>query len=342
MIVFPTTVEQALSSEGTVRAGGTELQERRRLPMSDGGLGGDLVDLRDLDEGLNDLRYAVDGTLRIGAKRTIAEVGSHPEIAALYPGFSQAAAGLATPQIRAVATVAGNLLQHTRCWYYRAPEAASRCFKRGGSSCAARDGDHLYAACFDVGPCVSVHPSTLGVALLAYDGLVDVAPTGLRSAKDLLGDGSDPTRDNLLEEGSLVRALVLPEPRVGEHSAYFRTISRARAEWPLVEVVARLIVADGVIREAAIGLGGVAPVPRRAAAAEAALLGKTIEPAHLAAAAKAATEGAAPLAMTAYKVDLIEGTVLEALERAVATPAVELPAPVSKLPIAKPTPTPEP
>lgn len=327
MIVFPTTPDEVQASKGTIRAGGTELQERRRLP----GMGGDLIDLRDT-AGLHDLRFAADGTLRIGAGRRIADVGSNEEIRAIYPGFAEAVGGLATPQIRAVATMAGNLLQRTRCWYFRAPETGDRCFKRGGSMCSARTGDHLYHACFDTGSCVSVHPSTIGMAMLAYDGLVEVAPGGLRSVAALLGDGSNASADNTLQPGELVIALVLPAPQAGEHSAYFRAITRARAEWPLVEVLARLVVANGVVTEAAIALGGVAPVPLRAAAAEAALLGKAPDAAAFALAAKAATTGAAPLPMTGYKLELIEGSVLEALERAAERGPVVLPARVNKLP----------
>ena len=327
MIVFPTSVEEALSAEGTVRAGGTELSERRRLP----GMGGDLVDLRDT-AGLDVLRFDDGGALRIGAKRTMAEIGEHPEVRAKYPGFAEAVGGLATPQIRAVGTMAGNLLQRTRCWYFRAPQTGLRCFKRGGQTCSARKGDHLFHACFDLGPCASVHPSTVGMAMLAYDGVVDVAPGGLRPVAALLGDGTDATRDNQLEAGALITALVLPPPRAGERSAYFRAISRARSEWPLVEVLARVVVEGETIVEAAIALGGVAPVPLRATAAEAALLGKAPSDAVLAAAARAATDGASPLPMTDYKVTLVEGAVLEALERALARAPVSVTASRSKLP----------
>ncbi|MEM6289720.1 MAG: FAD binding domain-containing protein [Myxococcota bacterium] len=337
MIVFPTTIEETLAASGTIRAGGTELQERRRLP----GMRTDLVDLRDT-AGLDELRFDAGGALRIGAKQRIADIGGHPEIQYLYPGFAEAAGELATPQIRAVATMGGNLVQHNRCWYFRAPEAGAQCFKRGGSSCAAREGDHLYAACFDLGPCVSVHPSTLGLALLAYDGLVEVNPGGLRPVAALFGDGSDPSRDNALAPSELVTALVLPEPAAGEHSAYFRATSRARSEWPLVEVLARLVIKDGRIAEAGIALGGVAPVPLRAPAAEAALLGKPPTPEVLATASAKASEGASPLPMTGYKLDLIEGTVLETLERAVARDEVALPAPVSKLPRPATDPQPQP
>ncbi len=326
MIVFPSTVEEALAAKGTIRAGGTELQERRRLP----GMGGDLVDLRDTT-GLDELKFADSGELRIGAKRRIAEIGAHPEVKAKYPGFADAVGGLATPQIRAVGTMAGNLLQRTRCWYFRAPETGDRCFKRGGNECSARSGDHLYHACFDLGPCVSVHPSTIGMAMLAYDGVVEVS-SGPKTVADLYGDGSNPRVDNALSEGVVVKALVLPPPRAGERSAYFRAISRARSEWPLVEVLARVVVEGGTIKEAAVALGGVAPVPLRAPAAEAALLGKTPEPSVLAAAAEAAREGAAPLPMTGYKVDLVVGTVLETLERAVARDPVQLASSNNKLP----------
>src|SRR6202000_291503 len=101
---------------------------------------------------------------------SIATIAADPRLGAAYPGLTAAAAGLATPQIRQVATLGGNLAQRSRCWYYRDPHIA--CFKKGGSSCPAREGNHLYGVAFDLGPCVAPHPSTLAAALLAYDATI--------------------------------------------------------------------------------------------------------------------------------------------------------------------------
>ena len=196
MIVFPTTLEEATQAKGEFRAGGTDLTERRNLGIATG----DLVDLRDLP-GLDKVERGDGGTLKIGARVTIAELARSKEVREGYPGLAAAAASLATPQIRAVGTLGGNLLQRTRCWYFRSVEA--KCLKKGGVKCWARAGDHLFHACFDLGPCASVHPSTLGMALMAYDASVEVAGGKARSVAELYGDGSDPRRDHALEDGAL-------------------------------------------------------------------------------------------------------------------------------------------
>ncbi|HET6584690.1 MAG TPA: FAD binding domain-containing protein [Nannocystaceae bacterium] len=314
MIVFPTSLQQAAGETGVVRAGGTDLHERRRLRLADG----PVVDLRDVAEA-REIAVRAGGEADIGALVKIAALAADPRIVAGYPALAEAAGGLATPQIRAIATVAGNLLQRNRCWYYRAPEA--NCLKKGGDRCAARAGDHLYHACFDLGPCVSVHPSTLATALLAYDASVEIVGGAGRTVAALLGDGHDSTRDHALEAGALVSAIVVPAPRANERSAYVRTISRARAEWPLVEAVARLGVEKDAITWAAVSVGGVAPVPLRLATVEKALVGQPARDETFPDIAALARERTEPLPMTGYKVDLLEATVLEVLERALARTA---------------------
>jgi xanthine dehydrogenase YagS FAD-binding subunit len=313
MIRFPTSLSQ-IEAPGAgpapvVRAGSTDLSERRRLRMA----GGPLLDLRDLP-GLDTIEWDALGAAMVGAKVRIAGAAADAALSQAYPGFVAAAGALATPQIRAVATVGGNLLQANRCWYYRNPD--EQCLKKGGDACLARGGDHLYHACFDLGPCACVHPSTLGMALLAYDASVMVHGADDRTVVALYGDGSDAKGDHGLEPGALLTHVVLPPPQPREQAAYFRTISRARSEWPLVEVLVRLVVDGGTVSFARVAMGGVAPVPLRLPAVEAALVGKPASAETFAAAAAIATQGASPLPMTEYKVALVEGTVLETLERA--------------------------
>lgn len=325
MIVFPETLDAASQQAGSFRAGGTDLYELRHLGVASG----PIVDLRDVPD-LDRVRPEADGSLRLGAKLTIGALATDPHVGGGYPGLAEAAGGLATPQIRAVATLAGNLLQRTRCWYFRNPH--TRCLKKGGSHCPAREGDHLHHACFDLGPCAAVHASTLGMALLAYEARIETS-RGRMTIAALYGDGTDPRRDHHLEEGALVTEVVLPPATTGERSAYFRAISRSRSEWPLVEVLARLVTRGGRIELACVTLGGVAPRPLRLPHVEAALQGEAPSPAVLEHAARVARQGAAPLPMTHYKVDLVEGAVLETLERAL----VREPVTVSKLPTADPT-----
>jgi len=218
------------------------------------------------------------------------------------------------PKIRNVGTIGGNLVQRTRCWYYRHPEID--CFKSGGDSCPARTGRHLYGVVFDRSECVHPHPSSIAMALLTYDATVSLSDGSELPVADLLGDGVDPTRDNQLPDGALVVAVNLPAPMSGEKAAYFRSISRFEAEWPLVEAVVRARrTLDGAVSDAALGLGGVATVPLRMAAAEQLLNGRPLDDDVIGEVAEVCTEGADPLPETGYKVDLIRATVTETLQR---------------------------
>ncbi len=313
MIVFPTSLTQ-IEAPGSgdapvVRAGGTDLGERRKLGLAPG----PLLDLRDLPD-LDTVEWDGLGAATVGTKVRIAEAAADPALQKAYPGFTLAAGALATPQIRAVATLGGNLLQANRCWYYRNPDVT--CLKKGGAECFARKGDHLYHSCFDLGPCACVHPSTLGMVLMAYDATVMVHGAGDRSVAELYGDGSDVRADHQLEPGAVLTHVVLPPPQPREQAAYFRAISRSRSEWPLVEVVVRVVLEGDTVRFARVAMGGVAPVPLRLPKVEAALVGGPLTAETMTKAAALAKEGASPLPMTGYKVDLVEGTVLETLERA--------------------------
>src|SRR6187200_1224365 len=190
------------------RAAGTDLSERRRSGVSKGPLM-DIVPASDIS-GMN---WGADGTLRIGAYTTIAAIAADRSIAAAYPGIAATAAGLATPQIRHLATLGGNLAQRSRCWYFRDPHIA--CLKKGGSDCPARSGNHLYSVAFDLGPCVAPHPSTMAAALLAHDAVIVTDQRPGLAIGELLGDGSNGTSDHALASGEVIRAVELPAPLEG-------------------------------------------------------------------------------------------------------------------------------
>jgi xanthine dehydrogenase YagS FAD-binding subunit len=258
------------------------------------------------------MQWGANGALRIGALTTIAAIAADVRLAENYPGIAASALGLATPQVRHLATLGGNLAQRSRCWYFRNPKFD--CRKKGGSDCPARTGNHLYSVAFDLGPCVAPHPSTMGAALLAYDASVVTAQRTLTTAK-LFGNGSNGAADNTLHAGEMIRAVALPPPLAGERALYKRAISRTHAEWPLVEVCARAVVIDGAFRFIRLTAGGIAPVPLRLAACEAALQGKQASDATIAEAAQQATSGAKPLPMTGYKLDLLVGVVRDLMEQ---------------------------
>jgi len=292
-------VVSALAVPGReLRAGGTDVH------------GEALVDLRGVRE-LRGVTWRADGGGRLGAMTTIAEVAGDAQVQAAYPALAVAAASLATPQIRAAATVGGNLLQRNRCWYYRNPHFS--CYQSGGDGCPARTGVNLHLVVIDQGPCVAPHPSSLATVLLSYDATVTVSGRGTIGLRDLYGDGSDPTSDHALRGGEVLVAVDLPAAVAGERAAYRRVAGRALAEWPLVEAVARLGVSGTTITSAAVAVGGVARTPVRLAEVEDALVGREATESTFEAAALLASTHCAPLAQTAYKVGLLRDTVLDVL-----------------------------
>jgi xanthine dehydrogenase YagS FAD-binding subunit len=303
---------QTVTASPEFRAAGTDLSERRRSGVSKGPLM-DIVAAADI----TGMQWGADGTLRIGAYTSIASIAGDRSIAAAYPGIAASAQGLATPQIRHLATLGGNIAQRSRCWYYRNPHIA--CLKKGGTDCPARSGNHLYHVAFDLGPCVAPHPSTMAAALLAYDATIITYTRSGLSIPNVLGDGSNGAADNALQPGEMIRGIELPKPLQGERAFYKRAISRSHAEWPLVEVCARAVVKDGAFQFIRLAAGGIAPVPLRLRAAEAALQGKLANALNIEVAAKFAISGAKPLPMTGYKLDLLEGVVRDVLEKLAAS-----------------------
>lgn len=329
-----TTVTRSTSVAGAVRevvagarprAGGTDLATCVEAGVI---APGPLVDLWGVPE-LRGPRWDAGGAVRIGAMTSVAELGADPLLAEAYPGLAAAARALATPQVRGTATVGGNLLQRNRCPYLRNP--AFDCFQTGGDSCPARSGDHLRAVVVDQGPCVAPHPSSLAVALLAYDASVVVLERGSGAEVERglaeLYDGGDPTRDHVLAPDDLLVAVALPAPVRGGRAAHLRVAGRARAEWPLVEAVVRLECAEegrGPVTRASVAVGGVARTPLRLPRVERALVG-AVPGRALDEAVDRALEGivdlCSPLPDTGYKVHLLQETVRDVLERALDAPA---------------------
>jgi xanthine dehydrogenase YagS FAD-binding subunit len=291
-----------------LRAGATDLSERRRSGVS----AGPVIDLVPT-AAMTSVTWNADGAASLGAAVTIATIADDRRLAEAYPGLTAAAGGLATPQVRHRATLGGNLAQRSRCWYYRHPQLS--CLKKGGSDCPAREGNHLHGVAFDLGVCVAPHPSTMAAALIAYDGRVTTNRRQRLSIPELLGDGAAATSDNALAPGEIIESIALPPPLMGERALYRRAISRSRAEWPLVEIVARVTVAGGSFRVLRLAAGGIAPVPLRLAAAEAAGEGAAANASTIAAIAERATAGARPLPMTGYKLALLQGLIRDLMER---------------------------
>ena len=155
----------------------------------------------------------------------------------------------------------------------------------------------------------------MAVALLAYEAKINTDKRNALTVGDVFGDGSNGAADNTLLPGEMIRGIELPAPRQGERAFYKRAISRSHAEWPLVEVCARAVLTDGTFQFVRLTAGGIAPVPLRLQAAEAALQGLPANGLNISVAAKLAASGAKPLPMTGYKLDLLEGVVRDVLEK---------------------------
>lgn len=308
MYTRATTLQEVRASEAELRAGGTDLQERLRSGVSSL----PIVDVSSVP-GLDHVELRDDGA-EIGALVTIRQVGAHAQLQQRYPALTLPAQLLATPQARMRGTMGGVLCQRTRCWYYRNPHLG--CPKKGNAErCPSRGGNHHFGVVFDFGPCVYPHPSSIGCALLTYDAKLDVEGRGQISIAELYGDGSA-LRDHTLEPGEMITAIHLPAPAAGERGGYQRLMSRALAEWPLVEVVVRLVLDGEQIQLARVGIGGVANIPFRLTEVEAALEGQPASDATLETAAKLATQRARPLPQTQYKVPMVEALVFATLQQA--------------------------
>ncbi|WP_243708616.1 FAD binding domain-containing protein [Actinomadura sp. GC306] len=294
---------------GELRAGGTDVMTRAA---------GTPVDLLGVP-GLRGTEWRPDGSARIGALTPIADLLADARLTAAYPALAATAAAVATPQIRNIATVGGNLLQRNRCWYLRHP--GFTCHQTGGDTCPARDGNDLYSAVLDQGPCIAPHPSSLAVALLTYAATADVHGRSALGVADLYGDGGDPTRDHLLDAGEILQAVVMPAPVPGERAAYRRATSREMAEWPLVEAAARLTLDGDTVTSAAVAVGGVARTPLLLPEVADALAGKPATEENLAAAADLATARFSPPPRNAYKVTLLRTTLIDTLTACLAPPA---------------------
>jgi xanthine dehydrogenase YagS FAD-binding subunit len=265
-----------------------------------------VVDLRRLD-GHRTIRRD-GGRVSIGALVTLREVAE--ELRGDFPALAEACEGAATPQIRNVATLAGNLCQRPRCWYFRSSDF--QCLKKGGSECLAQKGENTFHAIFGNGTCAIVHPSAAAVALVAYGASVEtISPSGKRSipiGSFFVRPEDDVTAENALGPAELIVEVVVPK-EAGFRSAYRKLKQKQAFDWPLADVAVAFRDDGGIARDVRIVLGSAAPVPFRSKKAEAVAEGRRIDGALAAAAGRAATDGATPLAQNAYKIPLVSAMV---------------------------------
>ena len=275
-----------------------------------------IVSVRRLDASI----AAGDGGLRIGAAATLTDLAEHGTVRRLYPALAGMAEEIGTPQIRNQGTLAGNLLQRPRCWYFRNEEF--HCLKKGGSRCHAVEGDNRYHAIFGDGPCHIVHPSDLAVVIAAYGGRFRVlGPAGSRDV-DASAFYQLPSAnlygESVLQPNELLTHVLLPAPTT--RSAAYAVRVRRSSDWPLALAAVTLAMDNETVLSARIVLGAVAPVPWRVPAAERALVGRPISEAAASDAAVTAVAGAKGLSGNAYKIQVTKTAVKRAILKAAGTP----------------------
>lgn len=278
-----------------------------------------IVNLRQVP-GLDTIRGDPDRGMTIGALLTLAALGRHAHLRRRYAALADAVESAGSPQLRNVATLGGNILQRPHCWYLRSTDFP--CRRKGGIHCFALLGENQYHAVFDNEICAIVHPSTAATALVALGATVELINAQGQTRRIALEDffvrpEQDVTRENSLRAGEVLTAICLPPAPETMRSVHLKQGEKDSFDWPLADVAVALDLApNGVCRKAAVVLGAAASVPRRAHAAEAALLGFAIDADRAAAAACAALNGANPLQKNSYKLPIFATLVRRAILRA--------------------------
>ncbi len=303
------SLDEALSlleGRSMVKAGGVDLLDRLKEGLDSPSR---LVNLRTVP-GLDYVKED-GGWLHLGPMVTLTTISEHPLLRSRYTALADAALHAATPHIRNMATLGGNLLQRPRCWYFRSEQF--HCLRKGGDRCFAQDGENDYHAIFDNQLCAIVHPSAAACALTALGATLEIrGPKGERQAPldgFFIRPEKDVTREHRLAADELLTEIRVPAPSTGAHSAYTKIGQKESFDWPLAEVAVALEPQGGVVNRASIVLGAAAPVPSRASAAEALRVGTAVNGENARAAAAAAVHGATPLSNNAYKVPIFEAVI---------------------------------
>jgi xanthine dehydrogenase YagS FAD-binding subunit len=299
-----------LNRTSVIKAGGIDLLDRLKEGID---APSRLVNIRNIAA----LDYIKEdaGSLRIGPLVTLARLDADKMVRSRYTALADAAGHAATPQIRNVATIGGNLLQRPRCWYFR--QAEFNCRKKGGERCFAIEGENQFHAVFGNKLCAIVHPSALATALVALGArLVLTGPKGKREVtleSFFTTPEQDVLRENSLGADELITEIQIPTLSSNGRSVYLKQGEKESFDWPVADVAVVLNCDNGRCKQASVVLGAAAPVPLRASAAESALMGQTINDSIARAAAKLAMQNATPLSENGYKLPIFETLVRRAI-----------------------------
>ena len=301
-----------MNAETRPLAGGTDLLAlmKEGIVEPEGLL--DIKRLPELSAGI-----VVDGDqVTIGALATLAHIEQDETIRQHLPALAKAASVAASPQLRNMATIGGNVLQRPRCWYFREHDVP--CWLKGGEECFARGGENRFHALVDISPCVAVHPSDLAPVLVAHGARVQIQDRegyGEIAISEFFRAPEEGRRiEHVLPEDAVITGLRIPVPSADVRSTYLKAMDRKVWAFALASVAVMLEMRDGVVADSRIVLGGVAPVPHRATEAEHMLLGATLDERLVEDAAKAAVAKMTPLEHNGYKIPLLVGLIKTALE----------------------------
>jgi xanthine dehydrogenase YagS FAD-binding subunit len=293
-----------LNGSAAIKAGGIDLLDRLKEGLD---APSRLVNIRSI-KGLDGVIEDAKAGLRIGPLVTLAGLDANRIVRRRYTALADAAGHAATPQIRNVATIGGNLLQRPRCWYYRQEEF--NCRKKGGDRCFAIEGENQYHAIFGNNLCAIVHPSALATALIALGARIELTgPKGKRwieLEKFFITPEQDVRRENSIAADELITEIQVPTLPAQARSVYLKQGEKESFDWPIADVAVVLNCARGRCEQASIVLGAAAPIPLRARKAEAVLSGRVVNEESAREAARAAIQGATPLSENAYKLPIFE------------------------------------
>ena len=296
-------------------AGGTTLLDLMKLNVQ---TPASLVDINSLP--LDKIEVRADGSLRLGAMVRNSELAHHPRVQQSFPVLAEALLSGASPQLRNMATTGGNLMQRTRCYYFR--DTGYPCNKRQpGSGCAALEGfNRIHAVLGGSNQCIATHASDMAVAMVALEAVVHIS--GPRSERKVpvgefhLLPGNTPHIETVLQPGELITHVTIPASAFAAQSAYVKLRDRASYEFALASAAAALEIQGNQIRSARLALGGVATKPWRSPEGERVLTGSAAEGKTFQAAADAAMKGAVPHKHNAYKIELAKRAIVRALTNA--------------------------
>ena len=302
----------AASANGAIHSGGTDLMGclRDRIWMEDVDV---VVSVASIEE-LKHIRKDGDA-LKIGAMTTLADIAASALVKESCRMLAQAAQATASPQLRNVGTIAGNICQENRCWYYRYSYRIGgiiECIRKGGKKCLAVGGDHRYHSIFGaVNRCVAVNPSDTAPALVAADATIATTKRNISAREFFTGENGKSS--TVLDNGDIVKEISVPLSGDGVRSAFKKVALRKSIDFAIISCAAQIALSGGRVENATICLGGVHVNPRPMDEAAGVLKGEALSDELIECAANVALEGAKPLKGNRYKVQIAKAIILDTL-----------------------------